>query len=137
MGHPLPIKWCENAEKTLLSAYQEHVEHQNKHFQFHGFTYEDEIFVAASYLDTENLNIAPVTYLVSVDLDEKKNSDKILDLLLDSMGIFFDGYFGDQEWNDYVANWTEAEFKGQEFFYKVTRENIALTIEAEKLLNSH
>lgn len=134
-GVPLPEKWCENAEATLYAAYQNYADQQKKEFQFHGFTYEDEVFIAASYLDSSNLLDAPVTYLVSVDLEEGKKADNILEVLLDSMGIFFDGYFSDPDWNAYEANWTEAEFKKQPFYYRVTRENVALTLQAERLLN--
>ena len=134
-GKPIPRQWCEQAEVTLYSTYQAHADERKKEFQLHGFLYPNEVFLAASFLDQQNQLDIPTTYIASLDLKENQDSQKILDLLLDSMGIFFDSYFQLNDWNDYVANWTEAEFNKQTFYYKITRENIALTIQAEQLLN--
>jgi hypothetical protein len=87
-------------------------------------------------LNQEQLEVAPVSYIMSMDLDEKnQDPEKYLDTLIDSMGVFFDSYFADADWNDYISNWTEATYKDLKFFYKVSRENVALTIQAEALLN--
>lgn len=73
--------------------------------------------------------------MISMDLEEKEDPQKYLDTLIDSIGIFFDQYFADANWNDYQANWEEAEYKKLKFFYKISRENMALSIQAEQLLN--
>lgn len=135
-GITIPTEWCEKAEQVLYSAYEKQCNAQQKNFKFYGLTYPDEVFMAICYLDIENELEAPVTYLVSADLEESdKDVTKLLDKLIDSVGIFFDIYFTDANWNDYVVNWTEGNFQGQDFHYKVTRENIGLSIQAEYLLN--
>jgi hypothetical protein len=135
-GITIPTDWCESAEQVLYSAYQKHCDAQQKGFKFYGLTYPNEVYMAISYLDVENELEAPVTYHVSADLKESdKDLKKLLDKLIDSVGIFFDIYFADPNWNEYVVNWTEGTFQGQDFHYKITRENIGLSIQAEYLLN--
>ena len=134
-GIEIPTKWCENAAQTLLTTYKKFSDAQNKTFNFYGYTYPDEVFIAVTYKSISNEAAIPVTYVVSADLTKDQKTDKLLTTLLDSMGVFFDSYFADPDWNDYLNHWTEANFLKQDFFYKATREDIGLTIQAERLLN--
>lgn len=135
-GILLPEEWRQKVENVLYSVYQEQCDDRHKTFQVHGITYPDEFYLAVGLLNQDQLEIAPVSYIISMDLDEKNNDpEKYLDGLIDSMGIFFDQYFADENWNEFVSNWTEATYKKLKFFYKVSRENVALTIQAEALLN--
>ncbi|MCF8059464.1 MAG: hypothetical protein K9K67_09220 [Bacteriovoracaceae bacterium] len=135
-GSILPAKWAEKVESVLYGVYKDQCVQQNKTFQVHGLTYPDELFLAVGLFNPKELLMAPVTYVISMDLDDKnQDPGKYLDTLIDSMGIFFDSYFADSDWNDYISNWTEAKYKDLEFQYKVSRENIALSIKAEALLN--
>ena len=135
-GILLPNSWCEKVEGVLSATYKASCEAQGKQFQVHGITYPNELFLAVGLFDPSNLLLAPVSYVVSLDLEANKNEpETYLDTLIDSMGIFFDSYFADSEWNEYQAVWTEAEYKKLKFHYKVSRENLALTIQAESLLN--
>ena len=135
-GILLPAQWCKKVEGVLTSTYQVKCDAISKKFQVHGITYPNELFLAVGLFDPENLLEAPVTYVVSLDLENNKNEpETYLDTLIDSMGIFFDSYFADADWNDYQAVWSEAEYKKLKFHYKVSRENLALSIQAESLLN--
>ena len=76
---------------------------------------------------------------VSSDLDEKTDTSKIMDTMFDSAGVFFDSYFAREEeideiWDEYVLDWEESEFGSDKIFYKVTRENVGLSMEADRLL---
>lgn len=135
-GILLPEPWRQKVENVLYSVYQEQCDARQKSFQVHGITYPNELYLAVGLLNQDQLEIAPVSYIVSMDLDDKnQDPEKYLDNLIDSMGIFFDSFFADENWNEYVSNWTEASYKDLKFFYKVSRENVALTIQAEALLN--
>lgn len=135
-GIVLPEAWRQKVENVLYNVYQEQCDANEKTFQVHGLTYPDELYLAVGLLNQDKLEIAPVSYIMSMDLDEKnKDPEKYLDTLIDSMGVFFDSYFADENWNDFVSNWTEASYKDLKFFYKVSRENVALSIQAEYLLN--
>jgi hypothetical protein len=63
-----------------------------------------------------------------------------MNTLFDAVGVFYDSYFasrGNQEtdiWDEFIYEWQEADFAKHQIFYKVTRENIALSLEAESIL---
>lgn len=138
MGLPFPDEWRERIEKTLYKVYQERCDQKNKSFQVHALSYPDELFLAVGLVDNKNEQEMPVSFIVSMDLDKSdKDYEKKVDTLIDSMGVFFDSYFEESDWDDYVARWTEASFRDLDFFYKVSRENVALSIQAEILLRSH
>ena len=82
---------------------------------------------------------SPVTLFLSSDLNDKTASHKIMDTMFDSAGIFFDSFFATEEtedeiWDDYVLDWQDAEFGNDKIFYKVTRENVSLSMAADALL---
>ena len=140
-GIILPEKWREKVESVLYNVYQDQCDNMKKTFQVHGITYPNEFYLAVGLLNQEQLEVAPVSYIISMDLTEnskgekEQDPEKYLDTLIDSMGVFFDSYFAEADWNDYISNWTEATYKDLKFFYKVSRENVALSIQAEALLN--
>jgi hypothetical protein len=135
LGIILPETWREKVESVLYGVYQQQCDHEKKEFQVYAITYPNELLLTASYYDPQLLEAAPVTYMISMDLNENENPDQYLDTLIDSIGIFFDSYFADSDWNEYQANWQEAEYKQLKFYYKISRENMALSIQAEQLLN--
>lgn len=135
-GTFLPDQWREKVEETLLTLYQEQCQREKKSFQVYGLTYPNEVFLAVSYLDLKNLNKLPVTYVASADLEKERDSQKLFNLLVDSIGLFYDSFFSDRDGNGYLASWTKTQLKEQVFYYKVTREVISLTIEADKILAS-
>ena len=135
-GIPLPDDWKKEILELINSIYQEKCDEQNMYFSIFGFTYPDELLFIVSLSKKDDLSHAPITYMASIDLVKSSKPKKLLNTLVDSIGIFFDSVFADSEWNDYTSKWEDAEFSGQKFFYKVSRENIYLTLEADKLLKS-
>ena len=131
----LPQEWKDKVEALLNNIYAAQCERDGKTFQVYGLTYPDEVYLTVSYLDPKMETSIPVTYIISCDLEKQNEAQKLIDILVDSIGVFFDDYFSKDEWNDYNPVWTESVFKKQKFFYQVNRENIALTIQADQLLN--
>ena len=135
LGIILPDKWRQKVESVLYNVYQKNCDADKKEFQVYAITYPNELLLTAGYFNPERLDEAPVTYMISMDLNEQEDPNQYLDTLIDSIGLFFDGYFADADWNDYQAHWEEGEYKKLKFHYKVSRENMALSIQAEQLLN--
>ncbi len=134
LGNPMPQKWIEELKSLLNSVYKSQCSMHNREFEVYGTTYEDEVLIIASFIDQKNQNLSPVTYMFSADIDKNNASEKILKVIVDSIGIFFDDFFNNKDWNEYQINWCEAEYNKTKFFYKSTRENIKLTLEASKIL---
>ena len=139
-----PKEWSENVKTTLLSIYGGKCIKEDRTFEIFTFSYPTELLLIVSYTSLDKL-IAPVTLFLSSNLEEKKDPKKTMDNLFDAVGVFFDSYFGskgndDSEiWDEFIYEWQEADFAKQKIFYKVTRENIALSLEAESILlkNNH
>jgi len=135
-----PKNWTENVKTTLLSIYGDKCIKDDRTFEIFTFTYPSEILLIVSYTSLDKL-VAPVTLFLSSNLEDKKDPKKSMDNLFDAVGVFFDSYFAakgndDAEaWDEFIYEWQEADFAKQQIFYKVTRENIALSLEAESILN--
>lgn len=133
-----PEKWQKKYKQVLLNTYGDKCLNNEMTFNIWALTYPAELVLIVSYLSLDP-NQIPLTYFVSADLPEEKNAQKFIDLMFDSAGIFFDNYFASQDdelFEEYQFEWNEFEFSGAKLFYRATRENIELTLEAEKLLNS-
>jgi len=134
-GKAVPGQWCEKLENVLKENYRNQIQSLGKKIEVYALTYENELFLAASLVESIDTSTSPVTLSLSIDLDEKSEPKDILDNLVNSMAIFFDEYFSTPNWDDYSTIWSEATHEKQKFYYQVTRENIGLTIKANQLLN--
>ncbi|MBL6990827.1 MAG: hypothetical protein ISR65_13665 [Bacteriovoracaceae bacterium] len=130
----IPHKWTDELVSLLLSVYKKQCNLAGQEFNIFGFTYPTEILVVASLIVKDDQSRCPVSYFVSTDLTEIDKSKELLDKLVDLVGMFFDSYFVDQNWDGYCDQWTKYDYKKTLFYYKVTRENVRLTLEANKLL---
>lgn len=133
-----PKDWADGLKQILLNIYGEKCIKDEKTFEVFGFSYPNEVLLIISYVGLDKFE-TPVTLFLSSDLTEKTATDKIMNTMFDSAGVFFDSYFATKEtedeiWDDYVLDWQDAEFGSDKIFYKVTRENVMLTMEADLLL---
>jgi hypothetical protein len=133
-GIDVPQEWKESVASLLNQNFGEHCESQNKSFDIYGRIYQDELLVVISWSPNEDFSQAPTTLFLSGDLFKKEDAPKILDHLVDITGAFYDEFFSVENWNEYEPNWKETKHEGNEYYYKITRENIALSFEADKLL---
>ena len=134
-GQKLPTQFEEKIQILLAENYNGKFDAEKHIFEVHGFSYSTEVILTASLVNIHDELLPPVTYHVSADLEEATKMDQLLDLLVDSMGLFFDEYFSVPDWNNFLTFWEEMEFKKSKLFYKVTRENIAASLAADLLLN--
>jgi hypothetical protein len=135
MGRLLPEEWALKVEVLLTSLYAAKLAQNGKKFQVHGVSYSDELVIAVGYMDEEDTGATPITYCACVEMNEKSNTEEMLNALVDSIGIFFDSYFMNEEPDELFSPvWQEAKVKKLNFHYKISRENIGLTLEANRLL---
>ena len=133
----LPKSWREKVESLLTSIYESSLDLQSQAFEVHGLTYPDEIILTASLINTKDELKAPVTFQISADLEQGIKPEKTFDILIDAIGIFFDKFFNETntEQSQYISRWQEDQFRKQKIFYRVTRENITLSLMADELLD--
>jgi hypothetical protein len=135
---PLPPEWLNPFKQTLLNLYGDKCIKEERTFEIYAYTYPEEALLIVSYVGLDPF-VAPLTLFLSIDLKLALKPEKSFDILSDSVGIFFDHYFainGDNEdiFDEYVHDWEEEEISGNKIYFKITRENIALSLEANKLL---
>ena len=134
-----PKEWAAELKQVMLNIYGEQCIAEEKTFEVFGFSYPNEVLVIISYTGLDKFE-TPITLFISADLAESTDSKKLVDSMFDSAGLFFDSYFAqahdleEEIWDEYVLDWEEANFGNEKIFYKVTRENVALTMEANLLL---
>ena len=133
-----PKDWADGLKQILLNIYGEKCLKDDKSFEVYGFSYPNEVLMIVSYVGLDKFT-APITLFLSANLNEKTKTDEIINDMFDSVGIFLDSYFAKSDdaseiWDDYVLDWEETEVEKNQFFYKITRENIGLSIEADRLL---
>lgn len=133
-----PKDWSDGLKQILLNIYGEKCLKEDKTFEIYGFSYPSEVLMIVSYVSLDKF-VTPITLFLSADLLKDTNTDDIINNMFDSVGVFFDSYFAkaenlDEIWDDYILDWEETEFGKLQFFCKVTRENIGLSMQADLLL---
>ena len=133
-----PKDWAEGLKQILLNIYGENCIKEDKTFEVYGFSYPAEVLMIVSYVGLDKF-AAPLTLFLSSNLTQNTKTDEIINTMFDSVGVFFDSYFAksgnqDEIWDEYILDWEETEFEKLKFFYKVTRENIGLSMESDRLL---
>lgn len=135
----LPQTWVDEVRKLLSNVYKDQLGNQGLKFEIVARSYEKEIILATSLVDKSNEAAIPVTYISSIENKKEYDSNQIkvcLDTLVDSVGVFFENYFSQPDWNDYITVWQEATFKNSTVYYIVTRENLALMLQADEILRN-
>lgn len=134
----IPSEWTNKFKQTLLKIYGDKCLKEDKTFEIYAFTYPEEVLLIVSYLGLDQ-NVLPVTLSLSADLKVNENPEKTLDILCDSVGIFFDHYFAagekeDEIFDEYAYEWDKETINNIDVYFKVTRENVGLTLAANQLL---
>ena len=100
--------------------------------------FSDEILLIATLISDKN-SASPISIFVSKEIsseeiDDAKLAKKSLDSMVELVGIFFDDVLSNKDWNNFTLAWVEEDYKNSVYFIKTSRENIELTLEANKLL---
>lgn len=136
-GKPIPQDWSEGLARLMNESYKTECKKHNRYFDVYGQIYEGELLVITSWLSEADEYVAPITVFLSCEPDQMNSEKKVKETqenYIDLMGLFFDEIFSDDEWDKFEPNWQEVTHKHQNYWYKITRENVNATLEANKLL---
>lgn len=136
-GKSIPQDWIEGLARLLNETYKTECQQNGRYFDVLGQIYPEELLVVVSYLSEKDEYLAPVTCFLSCEPDQMKDEKKVQETqqhFIDIVGLFFDEIFADSEWDEFEPSWQEVTHKHQNYFYKISRENVNLTLEANKLL---
>lgn len=136
-GKNLPQDWQESLSRLLNETYKTECKQNGRYFDVYGQIYGEELLLVVSYLSEKDEYLSPVTLFLSCEPDQMANEEKVKETqnnFIELVGLFFDEIFADSEWDEFEPTWQEVTHKHQNYFYKLSRENINLTLEADKLL---
>jgi hypothetical protein len=141
-GTPIPVEWVEEFLKTLEDNFNDKKKSEEYTFDAFGKIYENELLLISCFYNTKDLNQIPISCHLSADLTEKVKKDpkKILTQLTDLMGLFYDDYFATEDFSDWEPEWQNIDLNSSknkfDVFFRITRENIILTVQADKILKN-
>ncbi len=131
----IPATWCEQVTQTLTDHYDSFLKVYDREFNIFAYSHSEEFLLIVSCTTPDNPDHSPSSLFISADLTEKTDASQLMDQLIDVTGIFFDQYFNQEgNWTDFSGKWEKDQFLGLELHYKISRENMLLTIEANRLL---
>lgn len=136
-GKTLPTEWLESLNRLLNETYKSECKQNGRYFDVYGQVYPEELLLTVSYLSEKDEYLSPITCFLSCEPDQMATAEKVSETqanFIDLVGLFFDEIFADSEWDEFEPVWQEVSHKNQNYFYKLSRENINLTLEADKLL---
>ena len=136
IGQALPEEWISEYEQILTKTYADQCEDKNKKIEVFGHVYKNELLLGFSLIDQRDQSSAPYALLLSFEIDQVDQLKTIRKSAIDLAALFFDQYFF-QKTQEYFPTWVKEEISKIEFYYKITRENFKLTLEADNLLIEH
>jgi hypothetical protein len=136
-GKIIPLDWSEGAARLLNDGFKAECTQKGRYFDVYGQFFSEEILVIVSYLSEKDEYLAPITLFLSCEPDQMATPEKVKETqknFIDLIGLFFDEIIADESWDGFEPNWQEVSHKNENYFYKITRENINASLEADKLL---
>jgi hypothetical protein len=133
----IPQDWLEGTARLLNETYKRKLKEGDYYFDTFGQIFPEELIFIVSLLPEEIAVTNPVTLFLSCDksqMDSEKKVKETQKSFIELTGLFFDEIFASEDWNEFEPTWQEVEHENQKYFFKISRENINLTLEANKLL---
>ena len=142
-GRECSPEWIQQVSELLHQVYAEICRREERHFKVYGYIYSDEILLIICFIKAQQEEGLPLSFFISTDYQNSQRNEKLLQGLLDSSGVLMEEVLqkllmadSDKREDIYSVHWQEHERNSQKYYFKVTRENIELTIEANRLLSS-
>lgn len=138
-GKALPQDWIDSVSELLDRTYEKECDARSRQFDVYGQIYPHELFVVISLLPKDSASEGAISCFLSCEPADIATAQKVKETqsaYVDIAGLFFDEIFANPEWNEWEPQWQEVEWKDKKFWYKLTRENVRLTLEADQLLKN-
>ena len=128
---PFPQDYITLIEETFQESFKNHIE-PHEQVLIEGAIYPKEMLIAITLRAT----VKSITCIASMELNTKKYSlDNHVHLIIDSIGSFFDDYFGSDRQVTLQEKWTPYTIGNDQVYMKMSTKNEALESKADKLLS--
>ena len=117
-------------------SFSQSFESKDMSLDLYGEIYSDEIVLIFSLSTKNSENM--ISLFMSDDIHQDEDLKLKIDHLVESSSEFFEilTNSSSEEINElYSPEWKKSDIGKNDFFYKISRENIKLTIEANKILS--
>lgn len=133
-----PLEWIEAFSRLLNSTYKSDCTKNKRYFDVFGQIHSEELLVVISYLSELDESISPVTLFLSCNKHQMDSEEKVKETqknFINLAGLFFDEVLSKEDESiDFEPTWQEVKHNNETYFYKLTRENISLSLKANELL---
>ncbi len=136
-GAPIPADWTESVARLLNETYADECKKRDRYFDVYGRVFPEELLVVASFAPENRPHESAVTCFLSCDAAEMQDPatvKKTQAAFVELLGLFYDEILAVPEWDEWEPLWQEVEHAGKTYFYRLSRENFGLTLEADRLL---
>jgi hypothetical protein len=136
-GQALPTDWLESVARLLNETYNKDCEQNGRYFDTFGQVYPEELVLVVSFLSEKNESDSAITLFLSSGPEHIANEAKVKNTqknFIELTGLFFDEILGNKDWNEFEPNWQEVSHNNETYSFKISRENINITLEANRLL---
>ena len=136
-SNPIPEKLLEFINKIIADTFEKSFSDKGLELKVFGELYDDEIVLIFSLQKKEDPNLNTISLFISDDIEANSKLEKKVDHLINSSSEFFETIIQSSETElleIYTPRWQETDLPKDNFHYKISRENIELTIQANKLL---
>lgn len=130
-----PKEMNEKITDALTNELSQQLIDDQRYFFSYGEIYSQEILSVISLLHQTEVQQSPVTLYLSVELDKSNFDIKIIDEIVAFAISVFEEVSRVSDWNEYSVIWQKTNLHSTEAHYKISRENIQLTLEANKILD--
>lgn len=135
-GVNLPSEWLDEITSAVNSTYENQLKEKKLVLKTYGELHKGEVCLAFCLYSLNPEDTSAISLFLSVDLKEKEDPKSALDNTINQSSEFFDLLLSGQENELFQPNWVKSDLPKSNFFFKITRENIALSIEANRLLEN-
>ena len=137
-GKECPQEWIDQISHLINDLYATLFEKEGKKFTVYGYIYSDELLLIVCLSKKDSLDIVPLSLFISADCENEE--EQILKHILDFLGILLEHILSKIQLESYteeiyLVSWQEYEYNRQKYYYKITREDINATLEANRLLD--
>ena len=136
-ANPLSLELVNFIQNLIQETFEENLKNKGLDLQVYGETYDNEIVLIFSLLNSKDSTANTISLFISDDISQESKIEEKIDFLINSSSDFFETICSSTEEElveIYSPRWQETKLSTNNFYYKISRENIILTIEANKLL---
>ena len=137
IANNIPSTILDSIKKLVLDSFQKEFNKKGYELDVFGELYDDEIVLIFSLEKASENSSKTLSLFISQDLEKNNKIEKKIDHLVSSSSEFFEIITTkneDEIVELYSPRWQKSDLNQENFHYKISRENIKLTLEANKIL---